>query len=53
MALHPNIRLGLKGLAGTNTLAYYKQSSITEAKSFIPLTTGANVIKLSAFSALV
>jgi hypothetical protein len=24
LALHTNIRLGLKGLPGTNTLAYYK-----------------------------
>jgi hypothetical protein len=52
-----NIRLGWKGLPGTNTLAYYTQILITTVKSFITLTpgqsfplvillAGANFIKL-------
>jgi hypothetical protein len=32
-----NIRLGWKGLPGTNTPAYYKHSYMTEEKSFITL----------------
>jgi hypothetical protein len=35
LALPANIRLGWKGLPGTNTLAYYGNLKITAAKSFI------------------
>jgi hypothetical protein len=34
-ALPTNIRLGWKGLPGTNALAYYKNLLITASKSFI------------------
>ncbi len=34
-ALPENIRLGLKGLPETNTLAYFKNPLITTVKSFI------------------
>jgi hypothetical protein len=43
------IRLGWKGLPGTNTLAYYENSLITDRKSFITLGPGGNVIKLFSF----
>jgi hypothetical protein len=33
-------RLDWKGLPGTNTLAYYKNSYITDKKSFITLASG-------------
>jgi hypothetical protein len=36
-ALPENIRLGRKGLPGTNSLAYYKNSQIMALKSFITL----------------
>ncbi len=36
-ALLTNIKLGLKGLSRTNTLAYYGQSQITDVKSLITL----------------
>jgi hypothetical protein len=39
-ALTTNIRLDWKGLAGTDTLAYYEHSSITDVKSFIKLGLG-------------
>ncbi len=39
-ALLTNIRLGWKSLPGTNTLAYYENSKITDGKSFITLTPG-------------
>ncbi len=39
-------QLGSKSSLGTNALAYYKRSSITDAKSVMTLTPGANVIKL-------
>jgi len=45
-ALPANIRLGWKGLPGTNTLAFYEHSSIAEANSFITLRPGPNIIKL-------
>jgi hypothetical protein len=32
LALITNIRIGLKGLSGTNTLAYYEHSLITVEK---------------------
>jgi hypothetical protein len=35
--LHTNIRLGWKGLSGSNTLAYYENLLITTVKSFIGL----------------
>ncbi len=37
LALPANIRIGWKGLPGTNTLANYKHSKITIVKSFITL----------------
>ncbi len=39
-ALPANIRLGWKGLPGTNTLAFYENLSITAVKSFIVQATG-------------
>jgi hypothetical protein len=45
LALPANIRLGWKGLQGTNTLAYYEDSQITSVKSFIILGPGDSVIK--------
>jgi hypothetical protein len=36
-ALSTNIRLGWKGLLGTNTLAYYEYPLLTDKKSFITL----------------
>ena len=41
-----NITLVWKGLPGTNTLAYYESSKITDVLSFITLPPGPNVIKL-------
>jgi hypothetical protein len=35
LALPSNIRLGRKGLPGTNTPAYYDLETITTVKSFI------------------
>jgi hypothetical protein len=35
LASPTNIRLGWKGMPGTNTLAYYKNLQITAVKSFI------------------
>jgi hypothetical protein len=37
VALPANIRLGWKGLLGTNTQAYYENPYITAVKSFIGL----------------
>jgi hypothetical protein len=45
-ALLTNLRLGWRGLPGTNTLAYYKNSLIADRKSFITLASDLNVIKL-------
>ena len=45
-ALPTNIKLGCKGLPGTNTLAYYENPFITAVKIFIRLDPGVNVIKL-------
>ncbi len=44
-ALPANIRLGWKGLSGTNTLAYYENPYITAVKSFIVQAPEPNVIK--------
>jgi hypothetical protein len=38
--LPANIRLGLKGLTGTNALTYHEISKLTTVKSFITLTPG-------------
>jgi hypothetical protein len=46
MALLTNIRLGWKGLPGTNALAYYEKFVNYCRKMFMKLTPGANVIKL-------
>ncbi len=46
LALCANIVLGWKGLPGTNTLAYYGHSYISDMKSFITLVPGPNVKKL-------
>ncbi len=40
LKLYDNLRLGWKGLPGTNALAYYKKSTITAVKSFITLAPG-------------
>jgi hypothetical protein len=40
------IRLGWKGLLGTNTLAYYENSQIMDRKSFITLGPVVEVLKL-------
>ncbi len=37
LALPESIRLGWKGLPGTNALAYYENSYVTAVKSFITL----------------
>jgi hypothetical protein len=47
LALLPNSRLVWKGLPGSNTLTYYENLLITDVKSFMTLTPGANVIKPS------
>jgi hypothetical protein len=39
-ALAPNFRLGWKGLAEANTLAYEENSYLTGVKSFITLAPG-------------
>jgi hypothetical protein len=44
------MRLDLKSLPWTNTLAYYKHLQHTSVKSLITLALGANIIKL--FSSL-
>jgi hypothetical protein len=44
-ALTANIRLGWKGLAGTNTRAYYKNLYITTVKVFIVQAPWPNAIK--------
>ena len=46
LAFPSDIRLGWKGLPGTNSLAYYERSYLTAVKSFITLRPGPNVIKL-------
>jgi hypothetical protein len=40
-----DIRIGWRGLPGTNTVAYYENTSITNVKSFIIFSPGPNVIK--------
>ncbi len=39
LASPTNIRLGWKGMPGTNTLAYYGKASLTAVKRFITLAT--------------
>jgi len=46
LALATNNILGWKGLPGTETLAYYKNSYITDVKFYTTLGPGPNVIKL-------
>jgi hypothetical protein len=46
LALPKNIRLGWKGLPGTNTLAYYENLLITAVKSFVRLAPGVKPIIL-------
>jgi hypothetical protein len=51
-ALPANIRIGLKGLPGTNTLAYYENLLITAVKSLIVHAPGKFVyltLKVSKF----
>ncbi len=43
-----DIRLGLKGLSGTNALAYYEHLQITAVKSFITLWSGERTDKIFA-----
>jgi hypothetical protein len=45
MAFVTNIRIGWRGLPGTNAVAYYENTSITNVKSFIIFCPGPNVIK--------
>jgi hypothetical protein len=44
---------GLKGLAGTNALAYYEKAELTVVKSFITLATGPkssyDVVKFDSY----
>ncbi len=42
LALLTSIRLDWKGLPGTNSLAFYKHSQITDVKSFITLGPGVD-----------
>jgi hypothetical protein len=46
LALPTNIRLGWKGLPGTNALAYFENSELTAVRSFKTLAPGACTIKL-------
>jgi len=41
LALPTNIRLGWKGFAGTNDLAYYEKLQLTAVKRFLTLAPGA------------
>jgi hypothetical protein len=43
---HTNIRLGWKDMPGTNTLAYQKDSYITDVNSFITLVPGLYRVNL-------
>jgi hypothetical protein len=49
MAVPANIRLGCKGLPGTNILAYNEHEYITTVKKITGLTPGVNVIILFSF----
>jgi hypothetical protein len=46
LASPTNIRLGSKGLSGTNTLAHLLWSSVTKKNVFFLFLPGLNVIKL-------
>jgi hypothetical protein len=46
LALSTNIRLGWKGLPGTNVLAYYEKSLLTAVKKFYNIGHWFIVIKL-------
>ncbi len=46
LASPANIRLGYKGLAGTNALAYNEKSSLTAVKSFITLASDGSATVL-------
>ncbi len=52
-ALPANIRLGWKGLPGTNALAYYEKSSLTAVKSFIICATGGTTTFKHIYSSIV
>ncbi len=47
LASPTNIRLGWKGLPGTNTLAYYENLQIMAVKSFILRAPGLRLTNLS------
>ncbi len=47
LASPTNIRLGWKGLPGTNALAYYEKALLTAIKSFI--TLGPDHLKISIY----
>jgi hypothetical protein len=47
-ALPANVRLGKKGLPGTNALAYYKRGNLRSVKSFITLSRGTILLVLFA-----
>ncbi len=42
-----NIRLGWKGLPGSNAPAYYEKSELTDIKSFITLAPGSGSFVLA------
>ncbi len=54
LALFAIIRLGWKGMPGTNTIAYYESLQITDRKSFITLgldvSTGSEYVLKLKFS---
>ncbi len=53
LALPTNIRLGWKGLSGTNALAYYEKAQLTAVKCFITLaatTFGITTIIIATFT---
>jgi hypothetical protein len=50
LAFPADIRLGWKGLLGTNALAYYNFFKLTVIKSFITLILGAKGQKLLFFA---
>ena len=44
LILLANIRLGIKGLPGKNTLAYYEHLSVTAVKCFVTLAPVVKVL---------
>ncbi len=50
MSLIANIRLGWKGLLGTNALAYYEKSYLTTVKRFITLAPDHRIGNYTVFN---